>query len=63
MHLVLLSKGTCVSAPGEPCGNGLSATAAKEMGLISGTPVSTSIIDAHAGGLGNLHYATLLLCC
>lgn len=46
--------GTNVSAPGEPCGNGLSATAAEEMGLLTGTPVSTSIIDAHAGGIGVL---------
>lgn len=46
--------GTEVIAPGEPCGDGLSHSAAREMGLLPGTPVSSSIIDAHAGGLGVL---------
>ncbi|XP_050023601.2 FGGY carbohydrate kinase domain-containing protein-like isoform X1 [Dermacentor andersoni] len=40
--------------PGSPCGNGLSIEAAMEMGLKKGTPVATSIIDGHAGGLGLL---------
>ncbi|XP_075529332.1 FGGY carbohydrate kinase domain-containing protein-like isoform X2 [Dermacentor variabilis] len=40
--------------PGSPCGNGLSIEAATEMGLKKGTPVATSIIDGHAGGLGLL---------
>ncbi|XP_049514298.1 LOW QUALITY PROTEIN: FGGY carbohydrate kinase domain-containing protein-like [Dermacentor silvarum] len=40
--------------PGSPCGNGLSMEAAIEMGLKKGTPVATSIIDGHAGGLGLL---------
>lgn len=37
---------------GEPVGRGLTAEAAIELGLNPGTPVSVSIIDAHAGGLG-----------
>ncbi|PKU22275.1 FGGY-family carbohydrate kinase [Telmatospirillum siberiense] len=35
-----------------PAGDGLSATAAAQFGLTPGIPVATSIIDAHAGGLG-----------
>lgn len=38
--------------PGRPCGRGLTEAAASEMGLNVGTPVATSLIDAHAGGLG-----------
>lgn len=44
--------GTSVLLPGESCGNGLSVEAAKELDLTPGIPVSASIIDAHAGGLG-----------
>ncbi|SJN54457.1 Ribulokinase [Vibrio ruber DSM 16370] len=39
---------------GQPVGNGLTAHAANDLGLITGTPVGTSIIDAHAGGIGVL---------
>lgn len=46
--------GTRVRAMGEPIGDGLSPGAAKEFGLLPGTSVGASIIDAHAGGLGVL---------
>jgi FGGY-family pentulose kinase len=46
--------GTCVRALGQPVGQGLSTKAASELGLRPGTPVSTSIIDAHAGALSVL---------
>ncbi|XP_034241342.1 FGGY carbohydrate kinase domain-containing protein [Thrips palmi] len=38
--------------PGTPVGSGLTENAAKELGLKPGTKVATSIIDAHAGGVG-----------
>ncbi|XP_072943773.1 FGGY carbohydrate kinase domain-containing protein [Epargyreus clarus] len=43
--------GNVVQMPGEYCG-GLKPDIAKVLGLKAGTPVATSIIDAHAGGLG-----------
>lgn len=46
--------GTRIRPMGEPVGHGLSAAAARELGLKAGTPVGVSIIDAHAGGLGLL---------
>jgi FGGY-family pentulose kinase len=46
--------GTRVRELGEPVGKGLSQRAAQELGLRTGTAVSASIIDAHAGGLGVL---------
>ncbi|XP_052465301.1 FGGY carbohydrate kinase domain-containing protein [Carassius gibelio] len=41
---------TC--CPGTPVGRGLTAEAAADLGLIQGTAVGASLIDAHAGGLG-----------
>ncbi len=46
--------GQTVRPMGEPVGQGLSQKSAEELGLVPGTPVGVSIIDAHAGGLGML---------
>ncbi len=46
--------GTRVRPMGEPIGRGLTAKAARELGLRPGIPVGVAIIDAHAGGLGVL---------
>ena len=46
--------GATVLAPGAPVGQGLSAEAARELGLCEGTRVGASLIDAHAGALGLL---------
>ena len=45
--------GSLVVAPGQRVG-GLSDEAARGLGLEAGTPVSSSLIDAHAGALGML---------
>ena len=42
-----------MQVPGDPCGNGLTEDAAREMGLNVGIPVATSMQDANAGGIGN----------
>lgn len=44
--------GQTVRPMGEAIGEGLSGSAAKELGLQAGTKVGVSIIDAHAGGIG-----------
>lgn len=44
--------GSCFVAPGNPVGQGLSPDAAQSLGLVPGTPVSASLIDAYAGALG-----------
>lgn len=44
--------GTRIRPMGEAVGEGLTRTAAKELGIPAGTPVGVAIIDAHAGGLG-----------
>jgi D-ribulokinase len=43
-----------IVAPGTPLGTGLSGSAAHEFGLLEGTPVGASLIDAHAGGVGTI---------
>ncbi|XP_055978249.1 FGGY carbohydrate kinase domain-containing protein isoform X2 [Sorex fumeus] len=44
--------GNQVLTPGTSLGNGLTAEAARDLGLPAGLAVATSLIDAHAGGLG-----------
>lgn len=44
--------GTRVRPMGEAIGRGLSSSAAAEFGLLEGTAIGVSIIDAHAGGIG-----------
>ncbi|MFC1746867.1 FGGY-family carbohydrate kinase [Candidatus Neomarinimicrobiota bacterium] len=46
--------GRRVRPMGEALGSGLTAQAARDLGLSAGIPVGVSIIDAHAGGLGSL---------
>jgi D-ribulokinase len=46
--------GQNVVDPGTPLGKGLTANAATELGLKTGTPVATGVIDAHAGGIGTV---------
>jgi D-ribulokinase len=46
--------GQQIAAPGTALGAGLSKSAAHELGLIEGTPVGASLIDAHAGGIGTI---------
>lgn len=46
--------GSKIQSPGFRIGNGLSEKAANELGLLAGTAVGTSMIDAHAGAIGML---------
>ena len=46
--------GQTVVDPGTPLGRGLTANAAAELGLQTGTPVAAGMIDAHAGGIGTV---------
>lgn len=41
-------------------GNGLTEQSANDMGLIPGTAIATSLIDAHAGGIGRLSTALFI---
>lgn len=45
------SLGHKIREPGSSVGHGLTESAARELGLLAGTPVATSMIDAHAGAL------------
>lgn len=46
--------GTKVVAPGTALGQGLTTSAAADLGLSPGTPVAAGLIDAHAGGVGTI---------
>lgn len=46
--------GTEIVPPGTALGAGLTAAAARDLGLAPGTPVAAALIDAHAGGIGTL---------
>lgn len=46
--------GKRVVDPGTPLGQGLTAAAAADLGLLVGTAVSAGMIDAHAGGIGTV---------
>ncbi len=46
--------GSEIVAPGVPLGSGLTGSAARDLGLLEGTPVGASLIDAHAGGVGTI---------
>src|SRR6267142_1025447 len=46
--------GKDIVAPGTSLGAGLTRSAALEFGLLEGTPVGASLIDAHAGGVGTI---------
>ncbi|MFY1709817.1 FGGY-family carbohydrate kinase [Tritonibacter scottomollicae] len=46
--------GEKVVAAGSALGSGLSPDAARDLGLVAGTPVGAGLIDAHAGGVGSV---------
>jgi len=46
--------GTDIVDIATPLGQGLTEQAGKELGLLSGTAVGASLIDAHAGGVGTI---------
>ncbi|WP_406858190.1 FGGY-family carbohydrate kinase [Alsobacter sp. KACC 23698] len=46
--------GERIAPPGAPLGAGLTAEAAEMLGLLPGTAVAASLIDAHAGALGTV---------
>ncbi|MGE9293315.1 MAG: FGGY-family carbohydrate kinase [Puniceicoccales bacterium] len=51
--------GTNIRPMGEAVGQGLTISAAQDLGLHPGTAVGVSIIDAHAGGIGMIGMAEL----
>ena len=46
--------GNEIVPPGTPLDVGLTQSAAQDFGLLEGTPVGASLIDAHAGGVGTI---------
>tara|TARA_B110000503_G_scaffold58833_1_gene94004 strand:- start:2937 stop:4550 length:1614 start_codon:yes stop_codon:yes gene_type:complete len=51
--------GSEVVLPGTPLGNGLTSSAAEDLGLPIGASVPAGLIDAHAGGVGTVGAANL----
>lgn len=47
-------KGGLVLTAGQPVGQGLTPTAAADLGLLPGTPVGSGVIDAYAGWVGTV---------
>lgn len=54
LDLTSVCAGSRAQCPGLPIGSGVTAAAARELGLQVGTPVATSLIDADAGWLGSV---------
>jgi len=54
IHEIKSKLGRSFLKPGQPIQGGLSAEAAFQLCLRAGTPVSSSLIDAHCGALGTL---------
>ncbi|HEY4167724.1 MAG TPA: FGGY-family carbohydrate kinase [Reyranella sp.] len=46
--------GKVIVDPGTALANGLTPEATRDLGLLAGTPVGASLIDAHAGGLATI---------
>jgi D-ribulokinase len=46
--------GNAIVVPGTALATGLTGSAALDFGLLEGTPVGASLIDAHAGGVGTI---------
>ena len=59
--VITVVAGEEVLPAGSPCGQGLSKQAADDLDLCPGTPVGTSLIDAHAGALGRCTYSYPIL--
>jgi ribulose kinase len=47
-------KNGLILTAGQPVGQGLTEKAAKDFGLLPGTPVGSAVIDAYAGWVGTI---------